>query len=116
MQKIVRAEILGLAAAIAMSPAAILAASEFEGRWKVKDTADKPFEITLSQNGSAKADRGEGMTGTWKEEGKTAVIAWNTGWITKIAREGNRYKKSAYRKGQSLDNTPANSSDAERIR
>lgn len=45
-----------------------LAASTFEGVWKVKDTAGHPFEITLSSGGVAKATRGEGMKGTWKEE------------------------------------------------
>jgi hypothetical protein len=108
--------IFGLAAAVAINPAASLAASEFEGTWRVKDTAGKPFEITLSGNAAAKADRGEGMSGTWKEEGKAAMITWNTGWITKIAKQGDRYKKAAYRKGQSLDSTPANTSDAERIK
>ena len=48
------------------------------------DTAGQPFEITLSGGGAAKASRGEGMVGTWKEEGKTAVITWNTGWTTEI--------------------------------
>jgi hypothetical protein len=48
--------------------------------WKVTDTAGQSFEITLSGGGAAKASRGEGMVGTWKEEGKTAVITWNTGW------------------------------------
>jgi hypothetical protein len=42
---------------------AALAASAFEGVWKVKDTAGHPFEITLSSDGAAKATRGEGMTG-----------------------------------------------------
>jgi len=116
MQRTVRAAIFGLAAAVAINPAASFAASEFEGTWKVKDTAGKPFEITLSGNAAAKADRGEGMSGTWKEEGETAMITWNTGWITKITKEGNRYKKAAYRKGQSLGSTPANTSDAERIK
>jgi hypothetical protein len=80
-----------------------LAASPFEGVWKVKDTAGQPFEITLSSGGVAKATRGEGMTGTWKEEGNAAVITWNTGWTTKITKEGNQYKKTAYRKRQALD-------------
>src|ERR1700757_885629 len=66
---------------------AALAASAFEGVWKVKDTAGHPFEITLSSDGAAKATRGEGMTGTWKEEGNSAVITWNTGWTTKITKE-----------------------------
>lgn len=95
---------------------ASLAASAFEGVWKVKDTAGQPFEITLSGGGVAKATRGEGLTGTWKEEGNAAVITWNTGWTTKITNEGNRYQKAAYRKGQALDAPPTNSSDAEKIK
>ena len=88
----------------------------FEGVWKVKDTAGRPFEITLSSGGVAKATRGEGMTGTWKEEGNAAVITWKTGWTTKITNEGGKYKKTAYRRGQALDAPPANSSDAERAK
>jgi|SRR5271157_983984 len=116
MQKFVRAAIVGLTAALVMSPVESLAASDFEGMWKVKDTAGKPFEITLAENGAAKASRGEGMSGTWKEEDKTAVIMWSTGWVTKIAKEGDHYRKTAYRKGQPLDAAPANSSDAVKIK
>jgi len=47
---------------IGMTSLASLAASAFEGVWKVKDTAGQPFEITLSSDGVAKATRGEGMT------------------------------------------------------
>ena len=93
---------------------AAVAQSTFEGVWKVKDTAGHPFEITLSNGGSAKATRGEGMTGTWKEEGNSAVITWNTGWTTKITKTDNRYIKTAHGKGQSLTATPANTSDAEK--
>ena len=92
-----------------------LAASDFEGVWKVKDTAGQPFEITLSSGGAAKASRGEGMVGTWKEEGNIAVITWNTGWTTKIAKEGDQYKKTAYGKGQPLDGPPTNSTDAQQV-
>jgi hypothetical protein len=116
MQQIVRAALLGVAAAIAMSPVASLAASGFEGVWKVKDTGGKPFEITLAENGVAKASRGEGLSGTCKEQDRSAVITWDTGWITKIAKEGDRFTKTAYRKGQPLDSTPANSSDAEKMK
>jgi len=83
---------------------------------EVKDTAGQPFEITLLGGGAAKASRGEGMAGTWKEEGKTAVITWNTGWTTKIAKEGDQYKKTAYGKGQPLDGPPANSTDAQKVK
>ena len=58
MQKAITAAIFGLAAAVVINPVASFAASEFEGTWKVKDTAGKPFEITLSGNAAAKADRG----------------------------------------------------------
>ena len=101
---------------IVLTNLASLAASAFEGVWKVNDTAGQPFEITLSSGGVAKATRGERMTGTWKEEGNAAVITWNTGWTTKITKEGNRYKKTAYRKGQALDASPTNTSDAERAK
>ena len=101
---------------IGMTSLASLAASPFEGVWRVKDTAGQPFEITLSSGGVAKATRGEGMTGTWKEEGNAAVISWKTGWTTKITKEGDKYKKTAYRKGQASDAPPANSSDAERAK
>jgi hypothetical protein len=56
------------------------------------------------------------MSGAWTEEGKAAVITWNTGWTTKIEKEDGHYKHTAYRKGQSLDGTPNNSSDAEKVR
>jgi hypothetical protein len=101
---------------VAVTSLTTLAASAFEGVWKVKDTAGKPFEITLSNGGAAKATRGEGMIGTWKEEGNAAVITWDTGWTTKIIKEGNQYKKAAYRQGQASDAAPANSSDAERVK
>ena len=93
-----------------------LAASALEGVWQVKDTAGQPFEITLSSGGAAKASRGEGMTGTWKEVGDGAVITWNTGWTTKITKEGDQYKKTAFGKGQSLDGQPTNSSSAEKAK
>ena len=66
----VAAAALAAVFAIALTSFATLAASQFEGVWKVQDTSGKPFQITLSADGSAKADRaGEGLTGTWKEEG-----------------------------------------------
>jgi hypothetical protein len=91
---------------------AALAASDFEGTWNVKDTAGKSFQIVLSSDGVAKGTRAEGMGGTWKEDGDTAVITWDTGWVTKIVEENAKYKKMAYRKGQALEGPPA--SDAMR--
>jgi hypothetical protein len=118
MHRIGKALTIALAAVFIMAVATLttLAASEFEGVWKVKDTQGQPFEITLSQDGAAKATRGEGMVGTWKEEDKAAVIKWNTGWTTKIIKEGDQYKKIAYEKGQPLDGPSTNTSDAQKAK
>ncbi len=105
-----------LGAALALTLSAAFAASSFAGVWKVDDTNGKTFQITLSADGSAKANReGEGMTGTWKEENGAAVINWTTGWTTKIVKEANGYKKTAYDKGKPLDGPPTNSSKAEKV-
>ncbi len=106
-------KILAAAAfAILMTGGAALAASQFEGTWKVQDTKGHPFQITLGQDGSAKGDRaGEGMKGTWKAEGESAVINWDTGWTTKITKDGSAYKKTAFEKGK----TEGHSSAAQKV-
>ena len=100
MKKIAKATGLILAAALALSIAACSPPSdesEFAGTWKVSDTSGAPFEIVLTGDGNASADRsGEALTGTWKEEGGGAVITWSEGWMTKIAKDGAGYKKTAY--------------------
>ena len=100
--------------AIGLSAAATFAASSFEGTWKVEDTKGNPFQIVLAGDGSAKGDRsGEGLTGTWKEEEGAAVIEWESGWTTKIAKDGTAYKKMAYEKGKAVSTEP--SSTAEKV-
>src|SRR6476620_12463586 len=60
------------------------AASEFEGKWQVKDTKGKPFEITLSQDGTAKGNRTEeGLKGTWKAVGDAILITLWRGLVMK---------------------------------
>jgi hypothetical protein len=112
--KVIAATAAIFIAAIASS--ASFAASAFEGTWKVKDTAGKEFEITLAADGKATATRGEGMTGTWKDDAGTAVITWNTGWVTKISKEGEKYTKTAFKKGEAEGGKPANSSAAEKVK
>jgi hypothetical protein len=70
-----------------------LAEVEVEGKWQVKDTKGKPFEITLSQDGTAKGSRTEeGLNSTWKAVGNAVLITWDSEWTTKIclARALNR--------------------------
>ena len=58
------------------------------------------MEITLMDDGKAAGSReGEDLTGTWKEEGDTAVIAWTTHWTTKLTKDGDKYSKTAFKDG-----------------
>jgi hypothetical protein len=93
--------------AIGLSTAATFAASSFEGIWKVQDTQGNPFQIVLDGDGSARGDRaGEGLTGTWKEAEGSAVIDWESGWTTKITKDGGNYTKTAYEKGKAVTSGP----------
>ena len=117
MHKIAKAAAVVLAAlfAVAVTACSGPTASDFAGKWKVADTAGTPFEITLSDNGSATGNRsGEAMEGTWKEEKGAVIISWKDGWTTKIAKEGDSYKKSAWKKGLSMESAPTNTSSAEK--
>jgi hypothetical protein len=101
-----------IALAIALTGASVLAAEGFVGKWKTTDTEGKPFTIWLSDDGTAKGDRsGEGLAGMWKEEGNAAVITWDSGWVTKIAKEGDSYKKTALKDGKPVGSP----SDAEKV-
>jgi len=101
--------------ALTLTAFTAVAASHFVGKWKVADTAGTPFEITLDKNGTTTANRsGEAMEGTWKEEKGAVIISWKDGWTTKIAKEGDSYKKSAWKKGLSMESAPTNTSSAEK--
>jgi hypothetical protein len=90
-----------IAFAIALTSAAGFAASGFVGKWKTTDTEGKLFTIWLSDDGKAKGDRAnEGLSGMWKEEGAAAVVTWDSGWVTKITKDGDSYKKSAEKDGK----------------
>ena len=91
------------------SPAAFAAKADWVGVWNVKDSAGQAFQITLTDDGNAKASLHEDMVGTWSEKKGAAVIKWKTGWTTKIAKSGDGFKKTGYRKGSKK---PSNSSEA----
>lgn len=120
MHKIAKAATMIIAAAFALTVAACsppTAKSDYAGTWKVSDTSGAPFQIVLTADGKATADRsGEALTGTWKEDNGAAVITWSEGWTTKIAKEGDAYKKMAWDKGVSMDSPPTNTSSAEKVK
>jgi hypothetical protein len=51
------------------------------------------------------------MKGKWAEEGDAVTITWDTGWKTKIAKDGAGYKKTAYE-----GDTEKSSSAAEKVK
>jgi hypothetical protein len=108
----ITAAFAALALAVVLTSTAGFAAEGFVGKYKTTDTDGKPFTIWLSDNGNAKGDRAdEGLAGMWKEEGNAAVITWDSGWVTKITKEGDKYKKTAEKDGKPVG-SPA---DAEKV-
>jgi hypothetical protein len=90
-------------------------AGGYGGTWKLKDTNGDPFEITLSKDGTATGTHKDTMKhGTWLEADGTAVIHWDTGWTTRIAKQGHKYVKTAFKPGAALSDTPTNTSEAKR--
>jgi maltose-binding protein MalE len=90
-----------IAFAIVLTSATGFAAEGFVGKYKTTDTEGKTFTIWLSDDGKAKGDRAnEGLAGMWKEEGSTAVVTWDSGWVTKITKDGDSYQKTAEKDGK----------------
>jgi hypothetical protein len=90
-----------IAFAIVLTSAAGFAAEGFVGKYKTTDTEGHDFTIWLSDDGNAKGDRAnEGLAGMWKEDGSAAVITWDSGWVTKITKDGASYLKTAEKDGK----------------
>jgi hypothetical protein len=87
-------------AALALTAGAALA-DHFVGTWKVKDTGGKDFEIVIAKDGTATGEHnGKPKKGTWVEKGDAVTIKWDTGWETKIAKDGSGYTKTATEGGK----------------
>lgn len=88
-------------------------AGEFDGTWTLNDTSGKPFTAVLSKDGKASGTHNTSMKyGTWKEEDGKAVIHWTTGWTTIIAKQGDKYVKTAFKPGLKLTDKPTSTTDA----
>lgn len=95
--------------ALALTSASAIAVSQFEG------TKGKSFHINLSPDGKAKGERqDEGLTGTWKAEGESVVINWDSGWVTKITKQGDKFIKQTFEKGQA-SGAPSHTADAQKM-
>ncbi|MGH6737387.1 MAG: hypothetical protein ACRECX_15120 [Methyloceanibacter sp.] len=100
--------------AVVFSAGASFAASDYVGKYKTEDTQGKPMEITLSEDGAAAGTReGETLAGKWKENKKgAAVIKWEDGWIAKLSKKGDSYRKLAFEKGKRAE---ADKAEADKI-
>ncbi|ODR94268.1 hypothetical protein AUC69_03770 [Methyloceanibacter superfactus] len=79
-------------------------AGDWAGKYMTADTKGNAFSITLSADGTAAGEKqGHVLKGTWEDGGEAAVIKWETGWTTKLSKDGDRYKKTAYRPGASME-------------
>lgn len=88
-------------------------AGEFEGTWLLYDTQGGGYEATLSQDGSASGTHGDSLKhGTWKQVDGAAVISWDTGWTTRISKQGKGYVKTSFKPGVSLTDKPTDTSEA----
>jgi hypothetical protein len=100
--------------ALTVASGIAVAETQFEGTWNTQDTKGNPLKITLSADGKATGDRaGEGLSGTWKADGDLVVINWDSGWVTKIVKQGDKFQKQAFEKGAS--GTPTHTAEAQKM-
>ena len=91
-------------------------AGDWVGKYLTTDTQGNPFEIELTDNGNAIGlKHGTALRGTWASDGDAAVIKWDTGWVTKLTADGDSYKKTAYRAGTSMQESPTHSTAAKKV-
>ena len=100
--------------AVAISSGASFAANDYVGKYKTVDTQGNPMEITLSADGTASGQRaGESLSGKWKAGKKgAAVIQWQDGWVTRLSKKGDSYRKKSFKKG---DRDSAKKAKAEKV-
>lgn len=111
--KAIKICLVGLLAVLAGSASF---AGDWAGKYLTEDTKGNAFRITLGADGTATGTKhGTTLSGTWTKEGNTAVIKWSTGWITTLSKDGDRYQKTVYRPGASMDSPPTHTIGAEKL-
>ena len=106
-----------VALVIALCTGVAFAASAFVGKYKTTDTQGKEMTMTLAEDGSATGQRvDEKLKGTWKEEDGGALITWGeSGWVTRLTKEGDKYRTAASKKGKPVQAGQTNTRDAEKV-
>ena len=91
-------------------------AGDWTGNYMTEDTKGNAFRIVLSGDGKAAGKKdGHVLDGTWTNEGDAAVIKWDSGWTTKLSKNGDRYEKSVWRAGASTQDDPTHTTAAKKL-
>jgi predicted dehydrogenase len=100
------------------SSEATVGPEQFLGKWEAGagDGAGSTFFITFEVDGEASKSIGASH-GTWSIVGDEARLSWDDGWhdiLRKVGDKG-RYEKFAFAPDTSIDDKPANVTDARKI-
>ena len=90
----------------------------FVGQWSIGASApqgEPRFVITLNDDFTATKSHVPTATGEWQFVAGEARVTWSDGWKDVLRREGEKYRKVAYRPGTDFDSPPDNTESAEKI-
>lgn len=91
-------------------------AADWAGQYLTEDTKGNAFTIVLGDDGKAAGEKqGHAMEGTWTDSGDGAVIKWTTGWTTKLSKDGDAFKKTAFRPGADMSGEPVSAVAAKKV-
>lgn len=91
-------------------------AADWTGQYLTEDSKGNAFTIVLGDDGNATGEKqGHAMEGSWSDSGDGAVIKWTTGWTTKLTKDGDDYKKTAFRPGTPMSGKPASAVAAKKV-
>ena len=94
------------------------AVKEFVGRWDIgrpQGGGKSAFVMTLNPDYTATKSHVPGATGKWRMVNGEARVVWSDGWRDIIRREGERYRKIAFRPGTDFDSRPSNADSADKL-
>ena len=117
MKAITFIKICASTALVALLTSTASFAGDWSGKYMTEDTKGNPFTISLTDDGKASGDKhGTSLSGTWMtNDADAAEIAWDTGWTTMLSKDGDGYKKSAFRAGTPKSDSPTHTTSAKKV-
>ena len=90
-------------------------ASDWRGAWRVADSSQQSFYITLFSGGAAAGSLEGGMIGSWSVKNGDCVVEWDSGWVTILSHEDGGTVKRAWSPTKAMNEPPSNTSIVERF-